>query len=89
MTAGSRAGSGGSAGSALRPAAAVVGGIVSMCVGTSFAKRLFPALGAEGTTALRVGFSALLLVSAWRPWRRRLDRRQSAPWRSTASRSAP
>ena len=66
------------AGSALRPAAAVVAGIVSMCVGTSLAKGLFPLVGAEGTTTLRVGFSALVLLAAWRPWRTRLTARDAA-----------
>lgn len=65
------------AASTLRPAAAVVAGIVSMCVGTSFAKGLFPLIGAEGTTTLRVGFSALLLLVAWRPWRTRLTAPQA------------
>ena len=63
---------------ALRPAAAVVAGIVSLCVGTSFAKQLFPVVGAEGTTTLRVGFSALLLLAVWRPWRRPLTARDAA-----------
>nr|WP_144826996.1 DMT family transporter [Cupriavidus gilardii] len=43
--------------------------MASLCIGTSFAKSLFEAVGAQGTTALRVGFSALILLAAWRPWR--------------------
>ena len=57
---------------ALLPAAAVVGGIVSLSVGTSLAKHLFPIVGAEGTITLRVGLSALMLAALWRPWRLRL-----------------
>lgn len=48
--------------------------MVSLSVGTSFAKHLFATLGAAGTTSLRVGLSALILVAIWRPWRERLDR---------------
>ncbi len=48
---------------------ALIGSMASLCIGTSFAKSLFEALGAQGTTALRVGFSALILLAAWRPWR--------------------
>ena len=48
---------------------AVVGAIVALGVGTSAAKQLFPIVGAQGTTALRVGLSALVLVVLWRPWR--------------------
>lgn len=54
---------------ALIPYAALIGAIVSLCAGTSFAKQLFPLVGAQGATAYRVGFSALLLCLIWRPWR--------------------
>jgi len=54
---------------AMIPYAALLGAIVSLCVGTSFAKQLFPLVGAQGATAYRVGFSALLLCLIWRPWR--------------------
>ena len=56
------------------PYLALVGGMVSLAVGTSFAKGLFPLVGAEGTAALRVGLSALVLLTVWRPWRFRLTR---------------
>lgn len=48
---------------------ALIGSMASLCIGTSFAKSLFAAVGAQGTTALRVGFSALILICVWRPWR--------------------
>jgi inner membrane transporter RhtA len=53
--------------SAALPYLALVGGMVSLAVGTSFAKGLFPLVGAEGTAALRVGLSALVLIAIWRP----------------------
>jgi inner membrane transporter RhtA len=53
----------------LVPVLALVGSMVSLGVGTSFAKHLFAAIGAEGTTALRVDLSAVILVALWRPWR--------------------
>ena len=58
----------------LTPYAALFGAIITLCVGTSFAKQLFPVVGAQGTTAYRVGFSALLLLALWRPWRHPLSR---------------
>jgi len=58
----------------LTPYAALFGAIVTLCVGTSFAKQLFPLVGAQGATAYRVGFSALLLLAVWRPWRHPLSR---------------
>jgi inner membrane transporter RhtA len=61
----------------LLPAAAVLGSVTSLCIGTSFAKKLFPLVGAEGTSALRVGFSALFLLLFWRPWRWPLSRRDA------------
>lgn len=54
--------------------AALIGSIAAFCIGTSFAKQLFPLIGAEATSAYRVGFSALFLLLLWRPWRARLTR---------------
>ncbi|MCS4509815.1 EamA family transporter [Xylophilus ampelinus] len=63
--------------SILVPVACVVGSLVALCVGTSFAESLFPVIGAEGTVALRTGFAALVLLLVWRPWRRPLARRDA------------
>ncbi len=60
---------------ALLPYAALFGGMVTLAGGTSFAKSLFPLVGAQGTSAYRVGFAALLLLVLWRPWRFPLSRR--------------
>ncbi len=51
------------------PILAVLGSVTALGLGTSLAKQLFPLVGSLGTTALRVGFSALLLLLIWRPWR--------------------
>ncbi len=56
------------------PYLALAGGILSLAIGTSFAKTLFAQVGAQGTVALRVGLAALMLVAFWRPWRFRLGR---------------
>ena len=56
------------------PLLAVLGSVTALGIGTSFAKQLFPQVGSLGTTALRVGFSALILVLLWRPWRWPLGR---------------
>lgn len=58
--------------------AAVVAGMVSLQCGATFAKNLFPVVGASGTSSLRVGFSALILMAVWRPWRRSLTLREAA-----------
>lgn len=48
--------------------------MVSLCIGTSFAKTIFPVAGPAGTTALRIGLSAAVIVVAMRPWRWRIGR---------------
>ena len=59
--------------SSLLPLLAILGSVTFLGLGTSWAKHtLFPLVGAPGTTAVRVGFSALLLLLIWRPWRWRL-----------------
>ena len=58
----------------LRPVAALTGSLISLCVGTSFAKGLFPALGPAGATAYRLFFAALLMATLMRPWRRQWSR---------------
>lgn len=57
------------------PLLAILGAVTCLGIGTSWAKHtLFPLVGAQGTTAVRVGFSALLLLLFWRPWRWSLNR---------------
>jgi len=56
------------------PLFAVLGSVTALGIGTSFAKQLFPQVGSLGTTALRVGLSALMLLVLWRPWRWPLSR---------------
>lgn len=56
------------------PLLAVLGSVTALGIGTSLAKQLFPLVGSLGTTALRVGFSALIVLLIWRPWRWPLSR---------------
>ncbi|HEY9102301.1 threonine/homoserine exporter RhtA [Chitinimonas sp.] len=55
--------------SLLLPIACLIGAMASLSTGSSIAKHLFPLIGAQGTTALRVGLAALMLLAFWRPWR--------------------
>lgn len=52
--------------------------MISYQFGASLAKHLFPAVGAQGATAYRLGLSALMLILWRRPWRRKGATRQ---WR--------
>ncbi len=61
------------AGADWRAVLALIGSMASLATGASFAKQLFAQVGASGTTLLRVGFAALLLLAFWRPWRVRWD----------------
>ena len=63
----------------LRPVAALLGSLVSLCAGTSFAKTLFPQMGPTGISAYRIGLAALLLVLVLRPWRRHWHRADLRP----------
>lgn len=60
---------------ALPSLAAMGSAMVSVQVGAAFAKRLFPLVGAQGATALRVTLAALILLAVLRPWRKPLDRK--------------
>ena len=53
---------------------ALMGSLVSLSLGTSFAKSLFPMVGAAGTTTFRLVFATAILMLLWRPWRQRWQR---------------
>ncbi|KZN46403.1 EamA family transporter [Pseudoalteromonas luteoviolacea] len=44
--------------------------MITIQSGASIAKQLFPHVGPEGTTAYRLGFSALILCFIFKPWRK-------------------
>jgi len=54
-------------------------GMVFTQTGASFAKGLFPLVGAAGATTLRLTLAAIVLLALFRPWRQRLD---PAQWRA-------
>jgi inner membrane transporter RhtA len=60
--------------SLLLPSLALLVGQVSVNLGAAAAKGVFPLIGIEGITAYRVGFSALLLLAVFRPWRNALSK---------------
>lgn len=47
--------------------------MISVTTGASLAKNLFPTLGAEGTTVVRLGLGAILLLFMWKPWKFELN----------------
>ncbi|MFE3847658.1 DMT family transporter [Flavobacterium sp. LB3P45] len=49
------------------PIPAVLIAIISVQSGAAIAKGLFPSIGAAGTASLRIGISALILLSVYRP----------------------
>ena len=53
--------------------------MLSIQCSASLAKTIFPLIGPEATTALRLLFAALVLFPVMRPWRTRLTRRQWLP----------
>lgn len=61
--------------SPLLPVGALLLGMLSFQFGAALAKQLFPLVGAQGATALRLGLGALILWLLRRPWRRFSGRR--------------
>ncbi|RWD86708.1 MAG: DMT family transporter [Mesorhizobium sp.] len=51
------------------PILGLLGAVLSVQVGAAFAKGLFPVLGPQGTTMLRLLIGALMLAAALRPWK--------------------
>jgi inner membrane transporter RhtA len=56
--------------SPLFPVSALLLGVLSFQLGAALAKQLFPLVGAQGATAMRLGLGALILWALRRPWRR-------------------
>lgn len=53
----------------LYPVLLLIIAMLSLQGGAALAKSLFPEIGAQGTAALRLLFSALMLLAYFRPWR--------------------
>ncbi|MCG4635001.1 EamA family transporter [Bilophila wadsworthia] len=53
--------------------------MLSIQCSASLAKSVFPIIGPEATTALRLMFAALVLLPVMRPWRAKLNRKQWLP----------
>lgn len=53
--------------------------MASIQSGASLAKGMFPLIGAQGTTTLRLVFASVIMLLILRPWRARMD---SSTWRN-------
>src|SRR3954447_26115618 len=54
----------------LLPVGALLLSMLSFQFGAALAKQLFPVMGAQGATAMRLGLGALILWIVRQPWRR-------------------
>jgi inner membrane transporter RhtA len=68
----------GEAGGTLGPGLAILASMVSVNAGAAWAKGLFPLVGSQGVTAVRVGLAALIMLAIVRPWRTLPARRDAA-----------
>ena len=57
------------------PVAVLMVSMASIQSGASLAKSLFPVLGAQGVTAMRLTFAAIILLVLLRPWRQPIARK--------------
>lgn len=64
--------------SPLLPVGSLLLGVLSFQCGATLAKQLFPLVGAQGATAIRLGLSALILWLLRQPWRRLVGRQNWA-----------
>jgi inner membrane transporter RhtA len=53
----------------LGPGLAILASMVSVNAGAAWAKGLFPLVGSQGVTAVRVGLAAAIMLAIVRPWR--------------------
>jgi inner membrane transporter RhtA len=62
----------------LLPVGSLLLGMLCFQCGATLAKQLFPLVGAQGATAMRLGLGALILWLLRRPWRRLVNRQDWA-----------
>lgn len=65
------------AGGTLGPGLAILASMVSVNAGAAWAKGLFPLVGSQGVTAVRVGLAAVIMLAIVRPWRQLPARRDA------------
>ncbi|MCP8465552.1 threonine/homoserine exporter RhtA [Pseudomonas sp. ZM23] len=65
--------------STVLPVLLLIVSMASIQSGASLAKSLFPLVGAEGVTAMRLIFAAIILLAILRPWRSSLKGKSLAP----------
>ncbi|KEY57871.1 threonine/homoserine exporter RhtA [Serratia sp. DD3] len=61
------------ASSTLIPVCLLIIAMISIQSGASLAKTIFPLIGAQGVTTLRLGIGTLILFIIFRPWRMKFD----------------
>ncbi|MBS0613963.1 MAG: EamA family transporter [Proteobacteria bacterium] len=65
--------------SSLLPVGAAIAAMLFIQAGASIIKGLFPVVGTQGATVLRLTLATIMMFVIWRPWRVRV-RRERWPW---------